>query len=148
MAQWEHACRRDIAPLCDAAAQKVPGGCVVRANLSDWSCRCRESRDRFASVRFLRRRYANRSKIRWLLAAWRRCASARAFTTRSAEIGFPAHPIPRSAESIARGRQLFAKDCAVCHGAEGPAMAWRGGSLPRRPDDLSKIAPPPIFPMA
>ena len=55
-------------------------------------------------------------------------------------------PIPRSAESIARGRQLFAKNCAVCHGAEGRGDGAAAPALPQRPEDLSRIAPPPIFP--
>lgn len=59
---------------------------------------------------------------------------------------FVRNPIPRSVESIARGRQLFAQDCAVCHGAEGRGDGVAAAGLPRRPEDLSKIAPPPVFP--
>jgi mono/diheme cytochrome c family protein len=59
---------------------------------------------------------------------------------------FLSNPIPRSAESIARGRQLFEVNCAVCHGAEGRGDGAVAASLPQHPEDLSRIAPPPIFP--
>ena len=59
---------------------------------------------------------------------------------------FLRNPIPRSAESIARGRQLFAKNCAVCHGADGRGNGPAAAALPQRPDDLGRIAPPPAFP--
>ena len=59
---------------------------------------------------------------------------------------FARNPIPRTADSIARGRQLFEKDCAVCHGAQGRGDGPAAASMPRRPDDLGKIAGPPIFP--
>ena len=59
---------------------------------------------------------------------------------------FQRNPVPRTAASIARGRALFREDCAVCHGnlgrGDGPAAA----GMARRPDDLSRIAPPPVFP--
>jgi len=86
-----------------------------------------------------------RLKARWLLAALAALGIGSAIhyadLLRSA---FLRNPIPRSADSIARGRQLFAKDCAVCHGAEGKGDGV--AALPQRPDDLSRIAPPPIFP--
>jgi|SRR5579859_2407120 len=59
---------------------------------------------------------------------------------------FARNPIPRTAESIARGRQLFEKDCAVCHGAQGRGDGPAAAAMARRPDDLGKIAGPPLFP--
>ena len=59
---------------------------------------------------------------------------------------FARNPIPRTADSIARGRQLFQKDCAVCHGSQGRGDGPAAAFMPRRPDDLGKIAGPPIFP--
>ncbi|MEO8159354.1 MAG: cytochrome c [Betaproteobacteria bacterium] len=82
---------------------------------------------------------------RWILvaiaAAGIGLAAAYADLLRSA---FDRNPIPPSAESIARGRQIFAQDCAVCHGPEGRGDG--AAALPQRPKDLSKIAPPPVFP--
>ena len=87
----------------------------------------------------------NRLKIKWLLAAVAAVSIVLgiyyADLLRSA---FLRNPIPRSAESIARGRELFEKDCAVCHGAEGRGDGV--AALPERPDDLSRLAPPPVFP--
>lgn len=89
----------------------------------------------------------NRPKFKWVLAAVAAAligtAVCYADLLRSA---FLRNPIPRSAESVARGRQLFAKDCAICHGPEGRGDGVAAAALPQRPDDLSKIAPPPIFP--
>lgn len=59
---------------------------------------------------------------------------------------FQRNPIPRNAASIARGRALFLNDCAVCHGPEGRGDGPAAASLPEKPDDLGRIAPPPIFP--
>ena len=59
---------------------------------------------------------------------------------------FQRNPIPRNAPSIARGRALFQKDCAVCHGPEGRGDGPAAVKLPEKPDDLSRIAPPPVFP--
>lgn len=56
------------------------------------------------------------------------------------------NPIPRSAQSINRGRQLFLQRCGVCHGAEGRGDGPAAASLPQRPEDLTRIAPPPYFP--
>lgn len=59
---------------------------------------------------------------------------------------FQRNPIPRNAASVARGRALFQNDCAVCHGAEGRGDGPAAAGLPGKPDDLGRIAPPPIFP--
>lgn len=59
---------------------------------------------------------------------------------------FVLNPIPRSAQSIQRGRQLFSQYCVACHGAEGRGDGPAAASLPERPEDLQTIAPPPYFP--
>jgi mono/diheme cytochrome c family protein len=84
---------------------------------------------------------------RWVLAALAAaCFGSGIYYFDLLRAAFLRNPIPRSADSIARGRQLFAKDCAVCHGAEGRGDGVAAAALPQRPDDLSRIAAPPIFP--
>lgn len=56
------------------------------------------------------------------------------------------NPFPRSSQSIKRGRQLFHQYCEACHGAGGTGDGPAAASLPRRPEDLTRIAPPPYFP--
>ena len=56
------------------------------------------------------------------------------------------NPIPRSAQSINRGQELFQRHCAVCHGIEGHGDGVAAATLPEHPEDLSKIAPTPYFP--
>lgn len=55
-------------------------------------------------------------------------------------------PTPPTAESIARGRALWAQHCALCHGETGRGDGPAAANLKERPDDLSTIAPSPIFP--
>ncbi len=90
---------------------------------------------------------ATRSKILWILAAIAVVLAALALVysdlVRSA---FLRNPIARTAQSIARGRDLFQKDCAICHGAEGKGDGPAAAGLPKRPKDLGRLAPPPIFP--
>ena len=87
----------------------------------------------------------NRLKIKWLLAAVAAVSIVLGiYYSDLLRSAFLRNPIPRSAESIARGRELFEKDCAVCHGAEGRGDGV--AALPERPDDLSRLAPPPVFP--
>ncbi|HKB84273.1 MAG TPA: cytochrome c [Burkholderiales bacterium] len=89
----------------------------------------------------------NRLKARWLLAAVTlACIATGVYYADLLRSAFLRNPVPRSAESIARGRQLFMQDCAVCHGAEGRGDGVAAAALPQRPEDLSGIAPPPIFP--
>lgn len=89
----------------------------------------------------------NRLKVKWLLAAVAVvCIGSGVYYADLLRSAFLRNPIPRSVESIARGRLLFAKDCAVCHGAEGRGDGVAAAALPQRPEDLSSIAPPPIFP--
>ena len=56
------------------------------------------------------------------------------------------NPIPRTAQSISRGRQLFQHYCEACHGAEGRGDGPAAAALAQRPEDLTSIAPPPYFP--
>ena len=95
----------------------------------------------------MRSRGRKRTLSRWVLAALAAlCIGSGIYYFDLLRAAFLRNPIPRSADSIARGRQLFAKDCAVCHGAEGRGNGVAAVALPQRPDDLSRIAPPPIFP--
>jgi mono/diheme cytochrome c family protein len=56
------------------------------------------------------------------------------------------NPTPRTPESIARGRALWDRHCALCHGSTGRGDGPAAAHLKQLPDDLSAIAPPPIFP--
>lgn len=53
---------------------------------------------------------------------------------------------PSSVQSVSRGKQLFHHYCEACHGAEGHGDGPVAASLPKRPEDLTEIAPPPYFP--
>ena len=120
---------------------------MASANLPGLLLSLPESRDRLLPFASCGADMRNRPKIRWLLAAVAAvCIGSGIYYADLLRSAFLRNPIPRSAESIARGRQLFAKDCAVCHGAEGRGDGVAAAALPRRPDDLSKIAAPPIFP--
>jgi len=88
-----------------------------------------------------------RPGTKWLVAAIAAvCITSGIYYADLLRSAFLRNPIPVSAESIARGRLLFEKDCAVCHGAQGRGDGVAAAALPQRPDDLSRIAPPPIFP--
>jgi mono/diheme cytochrome c family protein len=88
-----------------------------------------------------------RPGTKWLLAVMASvCIASGIYYADLLRSAFLRNPIPPSTESIARGRQLFEKDCAVCHGAQGRGDGVAATALPQRPDDLSRIAPPPIFP--
>jgi mono/diheme cytochrome c family protein len=56
------------------------------------------------------------------------------------------NPHPPSAQSIERGRQLFSQYCAACHGAGGRGDGPAATSLAKTPEDLTRIALPPLFP--
>ena len=89
----------------------------------------------------------NRVTVKWLLAAVAVvCIGSGVYYADLLRSAFLRNPVPRSAESIARGRQLFGKNCAVCHGPEGRGDGEVAAALPQRPEDLASIAPPPIFP--
>lgn len=84
---------------------------------------------------------------RWiLLAAAVLCAATAAYYADLLRSALLRNPIPRSAQSIARGRDLFLKDCVVCHGAEGRGDGPAAASMQKKPKDLARLAPPPIFP--
>lgn len=56
------------------------------------------------------------------------------------------NPGLHSPDSVARGKDLYVQYCQTCHGGEGRGDGPSAASLPARPDDLSDIAPPPVFP--
>lgn len=69
------------------------------------------------------------------------------FTQRDLVIAaFQTNPFHGSPESISRGEQIWGQHCVSCHGldavGDGPASAL----LPKKPKDLTMIAPTPIFP--
>lgn len=59
---------------------------------------------------------------------------------------FETNPYRGASESVARGDLLWTQHCISCHGpdavGDGPASA----ALPKRPKDLTMIAPAPTFP--
>ena len=55
---------------------------------------------------------------------------------------FTLNPIPWSPESIARGKDIFLRNCVACHGPAGRGDGVAAASLPARPKDLSRLAPP------
>jgi mono/diheme cytochrome c family protein len=59
---------------------------------------------------------------------------------------FVSNPITHSPESVAKGRVLFNRHCVACHGSGGKGDGMAVSSLPSRPDDLSTLPGPPIFP--
>jgi mono/diheme cytochrome c family protein len=59
---------------------------------------------------------------------------------------FATNPLHPSPQVLQRGRDLFARYCVVCHGVGGRGDGPAAVALGQVPDDLSSIAPPPIFP--
>lgn len=59
---------------------------------------------------------------------------------------FATNPNAGSAQAAARGQQLWEQDCMPCHGHEGRGDGPATASLKKQPKDLTRIAPPPIFP--
>ncbi|HEX4985316.1 MAG TPA: cytochrome c [Burkholderiales bacterium] len=85
--------------------------------------------------------------LRWILAALAvLCAGSAVFYADLLRSAFLRNPIPRSSQSIARGRELFQKDCAVCHGPLGRGDGPAAAGMQKKPKDLGRLAPPPIFP--
>ncbi|MEO8164403.1 MAG: cytochrome c [Betaproteobacteria bacterium] len=85
--------------------------------------------------------------VRWVLAVLALlCIGAGINYASLLKSAFSRNPIPRTAESIARGRQLFQQDCAVCHGPQGRGNGPAAAALTNPPEDLATIAQPPIFP--
>ena len=88
-----------------------------------------------------------KAKIKWLLiAALAVCLGSSIYYADLLRAAFTSNPIPRSTESIARGKSIFDHDCVICHGPGGHGDGVAAASLPARPKDLTKLAPPPIFP--
>ena len=86
-------------------------------------------------------------KIKRLLAAVAViCIALSVYYADLLKAAFILNPIPRSSESIARGKDIFLRNCVACHGSSGRGDGVAAASLPARPKDLSKLAPPPIFP--
>lgn len=56
------------------------------------------------------------------------------------------NPMPHEPKSISRGAAIWATTCAACHGPEGRGDGPVTARLPKKPKDLTRIAPPPIFP--
>lgn len=88
-----------------------------------------------------------RPQFRWVLAAFAAlCIGSGLYYADLLRAALQRNPAPRTAASVARGRMLFQKNCAVCHGAEGRGDGPAAAGFPHRPDDLGTIAPPPVFP--
>jgi len=47
------------------------------------------------------------------------------------------NPLPHDTATLARGQQLFAQNCAICHGAGGKGDGTLGRNLTPRPTDLT-----------
>ena len=96
----------------------------------------------------MRSTIAKNAKVgRWLVLAT--LIAAFAIGVRYHELlaaAFTPNPTPPSPESINRGRELWRQDCEACHGALGRGDGPVSANLQKHPKDLSKIAPPPIFP--
>jgi len=96
---------------------------------------------------FMRAHWQQWKSSRWVLLAFALlCLGAGIYYADLLKAAFARNPIPRTAESIARGRLLFQQQCAICHGERGLGDGPVAASLKEKPDDLSKIAGPPIFP--
>ena len=88
-----------------------------------------------------------KAKIKWVsIGAIAVCAGLGIYYGELLKAAFTSNPIPKSAESIARGKSIFEHDCVVCHGPGGHGDGVAVAALPARPKDLTKLAPPPIFP--
>ena len=86
-----------------------------------------------------------RMKIKWaLVLGGVLLAGLTTFYIDILNAAFARNPYPQSVASIDRGRSLFQKNCAVCHGPEGRGDGV--AALVERPEDLTRIAKPPMFP--
>jgi mono/diheme cytochrome c family protein len=50
------------------------------------------------------------------------------------------NPVPKDEASIERGKQLYQKHCAICHGTAGRGDGPGAGRLNPKPTDLTKVA--------
>jgi mono/diheme cytochrome c family protein len=86
-------------------------------------------------------------KMKWIVAAaLGLCAGLGVYYLDLLRAAVAPNPIPRSAQSIDHGRQLFHTYCEACHGSDARGNGPAAASLPERPKDLTRIAPPPYFP--
>ena len=54
------------------------------------------------------------------------------------------NPLPSSSATLERGAQVYAQNCASCHGAKGYGDGPAGEQLSPRPADLSRLAHSPM----
>jgi mono/diheme cytochrome c family protein len=95
----------------------------------------------------MRARWHQWKTSKWALLAFAvACLGAGIHYADLLRAAFARNPVPRTAESIARGRLLFQQQCAICHGERGAGDGPVAASLSSKPEDLGKIARPPIFP--
>ena len=88
-----------------------------------------------------------RTTTTWgLVAVALLCAGIGVYYLDLLKAALASNPIPHSSQSVNRGKQLFQQYCAVCHGAGGQGDGPAAASLAKRPEDLTRIAPPPYFP--
>ena len=59
---------------------------------------------------------------------------------------FQTNPHQGLTESVIRGELLWAQNCVSCHGLQGMGDGPASALLPKRPKDLTMIAPAPVFP--
>lgn len=59
---------------------------------------------------------------------------------------FQTNPHQDLAESAIKGELLWAQNCVGCHGPQGMGDGAASALLPKRPKDLTMIAPAPVFP--
>jgi mono/diheme cytochrome c family protein len=52
----------------------------------------------------------------------------------------PENPVPADSVSVSRGKELFALNCAICHGQEGKGDGIVGAALANKPADLTSPA--------
>lgn len=88
-----------------------------------------------------------RVKAAWILGALFAVSVAVAiYYADLLQAAFAPNPVPSSVQAIKRGGELFSQYCAVCHGTGGRGDGPAAVSLLKRPEDLTRIAPPPYFP--
>jgi len=101
----------------------------------------------FKSGTFMRAHWRQWQAFRWALVTCAvLCLGVSIYYADLLKAAFARNPVPRTAESIGRGRLLFQQQCAICHGERGLGDGPVAASLRDKPEDLSKIARPPIFP--
>ena len=88
-------------------------------------------------------------KIKRLLAAVAViCIALSVYYADLLKAAFILNPIPRSPESIARGKNIFLRNCVACHGSSGRGDGVAAASLPARPKTCPNLHPRRYFPTA